>query len=165
MTVTTSEIARLANDLDAQNLPMAVAALDAELVPVYLARILDAETNLRALKKALEQRLVLDGRTGADFEVDGARYGFFGAQQKGWKDIPNLVANLRLYGVSLEDIAGSVSELRVTDLRVAAGLIKDDEKRKAALAAIEDARYDKGDRGAPRFQEKDRYVSVKKETP
>ena len=132
-----------------------VAELPADRVAPFLARLIDAATNIRALIKGLEQRLMADGLTGQHFTVNGVEYGFFGAQAKGWKDIPNLYANLRLLGFSEADLSGAISETRVTDLRTAANALRDEEKRTEALALIEGARFDKGARGTPSFKPMD----------
>jgi hypothetical protein len=158
--VTTVEVATLANEITADNFEAVVASLPESLVPVYLARLTDAATNIRALTKGLEQRLVGDGQVGQHWTIDGTEYGFFGSLQKGWKDIPNLIANLIRIGLSPVDLAASISELRVTDLRQIAGSLTDMEKRDAALELIEEARIPKGERGSPRFQAIDeKYIS------
>lgn len=138
---------------DAASLERFVNELPAEKVPVFLAKLIDGATNIRALTKGLEQRLAADGKTGAHFIVDGLEYAFFGALQKGYKDFPGLVHFLiEDCGLSPLAIAGAVSDARVTDLREAAAQIADEEKRKAALDEIEAHRVPKGERGAPKFQ-------------
>lgn len=154
----TSEVSRLANSLTADNLEAAVAGVDAELVPTYLVRLADAMTNIRALSKGFEQRLVAEGRTGDHFTVDGVEYGFYGALQKGFRDIPAMLANLRALGISAADIAGATSDIRVTDLRTAANQLIDDEKREQAMEIIDGHRVVKGERGAPRFHAMDERV-------
>ena len=135
-----------------------VTELPAELVPIYLAAILDARTNLSALEKGLTQRMVIDGQAGQRWEINGRPYGLFGAQQHGFKDIPNLFANLAMAGMSLRDIGAATSEVRVTDLRASAAMLKE---REAALEIIEDHRVARGERGAPRFQEiNEKYVKT-----
>lgn len=134
---------------DEKSLERFVADLPAEQVPVFLARLLDAATNIRALTKGFERRLVADGQTGQHWEIEGREYGLFGAQAKGWKDIPNLFANLLALGVSTADLGEAVSEIRVTDLRAAVATLKE---RDAALDLIESSRLPKGARGAPSFK-------------
>jgi hypothetical protein len=150
--ITVSEVAMVAQAIDGESLEQFVNDLPAAQVPIYLARLVDAATNIRALTHGLEARLVLDGRTGAHFEIDGVKYGFFGALQKGWRDIPNLIANLMRIGMSPLTLSHAISEMRVTDLRAAASALSDAEKRSEALELIEGARIEKGERGAPRFQ-------------
>lgn len=151
--VTAGDVANLAQALSSeQALEQFVATLPPEQVPVYLARLLDAATNVRALTKGLEQRLAADGQTGQHFMVGNTEYGFFGAQAKGFRDIPGLFANLLRVGLSIADLSAAASEVRVTDLRASAALLKDPEKQAEALALIEGDRVAKGERGAPTFK-------------
>lgn len=137
-----------------------VSGIPAEEVPAYLARLIDASTNIRAMTKGLEQRLIMDGLTGKHFTVNGKAYGFFGALQKGWRDIPGMIGNLLAAGLSAADIAAATSELRVTDLRRSAAALSTQEKQAEALELIEDGRVAKGERGAPSFKAMDEYIVV-----
>jgi len=159
--ISVREASDLAQGLTADNIEAAVNAIPDDLVPVYLARLLDAATNIATLRKGLETRLLLEGKTGAHFEVGGVEYGFYGSQQKGWRELRTMLVNVHSFGVSLEAIFDAISEIRVTDLRAAAALIGNAEHQAAAMEAIEEARYDKGERGAPRFQVLDeKYVKA-----
>lgn len=151
--ITTELAMTVASALTADTLDQFVMNLPAESVPLYLARLVDAATNIRALTKGLEARLVGDGQTGKRFTVEGVEYGFFGAQRKGYADFPGLVRFLiEDCGISQVAIAGAVSDARVTDLREAANQITDMAKREAALAEIDDHRVPKGARGDPSFK-------------
>ena len=147
----TAEVALALTAPNAANtLEVFVEQLPAELVPVYLARLLDLATNIRTITNAFQTRLAADGQVGAHFEVDGRKYGFWGAQQKGFRSLPDLFANLRRLGMSAADVDAAVSDARVTDLRTAADTLGG--KRDEALELIEQARYNRGERGTPRFQ-------------
>ena len=152
--LTVPEAASVAQALtDTETLTRFVRQLPAEQVPVYLARLLDAATNIRTLVTGLEQRLMNDEQVGKHFEVDGVEYGVFGAQRKGYENFPGLVRFLiEDCGMPVLDIAAAVSDARVTDLRQAANEIRDLDKRQAALDEIEAHRVDKGARGVPKFQ-------------
>ena len=146
-----TEVALALTAPNAENtLKVFVQQLPAELVPVYLARLLDVATNIRTMTKAFETRLAAEGQVGAHFEVDGRDYGFWGAQQKGFRSLSDLFANLRRLGMSAADVDAAVSDARVTDLRVAADTLG--SNRDEALELIEQARYSRGERGTPRFQ-------------
>ncbi len=151
--IPTNEVAAVALALtDEEALEAFVDALPSEKVAPFLAALVNAKTNITALTKGLEQRLMADGKTGAHFTVAGIEYGFYGAQAKGWKDIPSLFANLAQLGIAGPDLAGAVSEVRVTDLRKAATFLSKDDNREQALALIEEGRFDKGERGTPSFK-------------
>ena len=157
-TITAADAAVVACALpDNASLEKFISELPDELVAPYLAALLDSNTNGNALAKGLTARLIIDGQAGQHWEINGRPYGLFGAQQHGFKDIPNLFANLMLAGMSVADIASAVSEVRITDLKAAAALLKD---RDQALETISEHRIAKGERGAPRFQEiVEKYVS------
>ncbi|MDQ6720113.1 MAG: hypothetical protein M3003_04875 [Candidatus Dormibacteraeota bacterium] len=162
--ITPALAAEVANAVSGDSLERFVAEIPAESVPLYLARLTDAATNIRALTKGLEVRLVNDGQVGQHWTIGNTEYGFFGALKTGWKDIPNLIANLMRLGISPADIAPSISELRVTDLRMLAEQITDAERREEAMELINGARVPKGERGAPRFTAIDpRYTNTAKE--
>ena len=147
---------------DASALEEFVETMPIDMVPVALAYLLDMATNAATIRKGLETRLLLAGKTGEHFQVGATEYGFYGSQQKGWRDLPNLFANLRMLGLSEADIAAATSEVRVTGLREAAGRLTNEEKRQEAIGLIEENRYAKGDRGAPRFQVvDDKYITAK----
>ncbi len=153
LAITAAEASSVAQALTSPaDLERFVAELPAERVPAMLAGLLDAATNIRALTKGFEQRLAADGLTGQHFTVGSQEYAFFGAQQKGWKDLPGLYANLIGLGLSLADLAGATSEARVTDLRKAAAMLKDPQRQQEALDLIEQARVPKGERGSPTFK-------------
>ena len=163
--ITVREVAELAQALtDKDALEQFVNEIDAEQVPLYLARLTDAATNIRALVTGLEQRLVADERVGDHFTVDGVEYGFFGAVRKGYEDFPGLVRFLIGCGISPVTLAEAVSDARVTSLRSAASSLTDEEKRGAALAEIESHRVPVGARGAPRFQLIDKAFMTKPAT-
>ena len=161
MTQTTSEslitpalASEVANAFESpESLEAFVAALPAESVALYLARLVDAKTNIAALVKGLEQRLNADKQVGKHWTFDGQEYGFYGSKLTGWrkKDIPALIPNLIRIGISPASIATAVSEMRVTDLRVLADSLPA-EQRAEALELIEEARVTAGERGEPRFQ-------------
>ncbi len=136
-----------------ESLEAFVAALPAESVALYLARLTDAAANVRALIKGLEQRLAADGQTGQRWTIGGLPYSFDGAQKRGYDDYPGLVRFLvQDCGMPVLDIAEATSDARVTQLREAASRLPDPEKREAALAEIAAHRVPVGARGAPRFQ-------------
>ena len=149
---TPTEVATIACAVEGATLEEFVASLPSELVAPYLARLLDARTNLNALTKGLESRLVADGQTGQHWTIGGTEYAFYGSVQKGYKDMPGLFEQLIACGISPVTLAGAVSDARVTDLRESANRIIDEEKRVTALAAIEEHRVAKGERGAPTFK-------------
>jgi len=157
LAVSVREAAEVAQAVTGESLERFVAELPAEAVPTYLARLTDAATNIRALTKGLEQRLVADEQVGQHWMIDGVEYGFFGSVQKGYRDIPGLFAYLISLGISAVSLASSVSEARVTDLRAIADTLPP-EKRQEALNEIEDHRVAKGERGSPRFQAITEYV-------
>lgn len=131
-----------------------ISELQADQVAPFLAGLVNAATNIRALTKGLEQRLEADGETGQHYVIGGLEYAFFGAKQSGFRreSIETLLVNLGSLGIALPGIAMAVSDMRVTDLRALAAGLKDPEKREAALGLIEEARYESGERGAPSFK-------------
>ena len=149
--ITPALVSEVAQAVTAETLDAFVTALPAESVPIYLAALIDAATNLRTMTKALEGRLVEDNQVGKHWTINGTRYGFWGSLKHGWRDIPNLIDNLMRLGMTPLTISQAVSELRITDLRAAASSLNG-EQRSEALELIEGQRYDKGDRGSPRFQ-------------
>lgn len=126
--------------------------LPAEKVAPYLAKLLDAKTELTALEKELTRRLIVDGQVGQHWIIENREYGLFGALQKGWKDIPGLFSGLLRLGLHTGDLGAAVSEIRVTDLKKAVAFLSDEAAREEALELIEDSRIPKGERGAPSFK-------------
>lgn len=159
--VTPSGVATLATSLTGPMVDQAIALLPIDLVPEYLVRVEEAKSLLSVFQKGLEARLIEAGKTGADFEIGGQTYGFFGAQRTDWTALDRLIPFLVSSGVRLEAVAAAVSNARVTDLRAAVSEIKDEEKRKELLEEIENARAKKGDRGAPHLVLKQYAVSAK----
>lgn len=159
--ITPALAADVANAVTGDSLEAFVGELPAESVPVYLARLVDASTNIRALTKGLEQRLVADGQVGQHWTIDGVEYGFYGSLAKGWQNIPSLIDNLMLMGITAGSIAVAISEIRVTDLRTIVDTLPYAD-RVEALAIIEEHRTAKGERGAPRFQAINDKIAVKR---
>ena len=141
-----------------------VESLPASEVGVWMVTVDDALAILRKMEKALSTRMLLDGRTGERWSVGDRNFGFWGSQPKGFRAIPELIVNLRAAGITPADLAGAVSDMRVTDLRTAARGITDPEKRDAAIALIEEHRYEKGDRGTPRLQALENVVGASPKT-
>lgn len=139
-----------------------VEALPASEVTLWMVTVDDALGILRKMASALNTRMLLDGRTGEKWSVGDREYGFFGSQPKGFKEIPSLIVNLRAAGISLEDIAEAVSDMRVGSLRTAARALSDPQKVEDTLALLEGHRYAKGDRGTPRLQQLDRVIGGKR---
>lgn len=153
LAIPANEAAELAMALTrVDQLEQFVDEIEGAKIPALLAGLLNASTNIAALRKGLEQRMAADGQTGNHWTIGSIDYGFFGALQKGFRDIPNLLTNLQTLGFSLVGIAGAVSDIRVTDLRAQADMLRDPEKRTAALDLIESHRIEKGVRGAPSFK-------------
>lgn len=152
--LTPAIVSSVALSLTPETLETFVESLPAELVPQYLAALIDCATNLAALRKGLETRLILDGQTGQKWAINGTDYGFWGAKQSGFRReaIPSLLVNLGSLGITLSGIAECVSDLLVTNLRPLAEGLRDPEKRSLALQLIADARHESSDRGTPRFQ-------------
>lgn len=154
-TLITAELAAtVANALtDRDALEKFVAELPAESVAIYLVKLLDAQTNARALVKGLERRLAADQQVGNHWTFGETKYGFFGSQRKGYSDFPGLVRFLiESCGMSPLVIADATSDARVTELRAAASELRNAEKRAAALEEIESHRISIGARGEPHFQ-------------
>ena len=150
------EAASLATRITPRQIEEVVAALPAAECPTMLVRLEQAREMIAALRKGIEQRMVADGQTGQEYVIDGETYGFYGAQRRGFDNIPTLLINLGALGIALPGIAEVVSDMRVTGLRELASGLKNADRRALALELIESHRVAKGERGAPHMQLVDR---------
>jgi len=134
-----SEVAALATGLDPAQLDEAVMAIPRDLLPRYLYELDAATTLVNKAKKAIATRMVTEQMLNTEWtSPNGVAYKFEQSGQTKWVNVGDLFALLERLGISARDLGSAVSEARVTDLRVfAEALPEEDDRRSDALAAID----------------------------